>query len=326
MSSIPFPRFHPSRRALRAYARFRRATAGVAAVEFALILPLMLLLYLGSAETTQAVVAARKATLAAQAMSDIATQQYWASSYSATSPTSYLADSNISDMFNAAYLIMQPYSTTATSLSINVSAISFTQYTADSGAGSWARNNVPKASVWIPSLNETASAASSGTLSSSVPGYAAKVRWSVSPATLASNSSSIAGAAALSRSCSNTAAQAASGVTVATAQTPLTPDSNTADAATATTLQSAYYPASGTGGSIILADISYNYAPTFGASVVKYGWSQSTTSYLTTNYTIGSAPRDSNWAANACSGVTSADRWICYHTPTTANPSTCNYN
>ena len=51
----------PSRRVLRLYVKLRRATGGVAAVEFSLLLPLMLMLYLGSAETTQAVMSGRKA-------------------------------------------------------------------------------------------------------------------------------------------------------------------------------------------------------------------------------------------------------------------------
>ena len=48
---------------------------GVAAVEFALILPLMLVLYIGTAELTTGLMANRKMTVVARALSDLVAQE-----------------------------------------------------------------------------------------------------------------------------------------------------------------------------------------------------------------------------------------------------------
>lgn len=51
--------------------RFARAREAVAAVEFALILPIMLTVYLGAIETTQAISVDRKVTLVSAALGDL---------------------------------------------------------------------------------------------------------------------------------------------------------------------------------------------------------------------------------------------------------------
>jgi Flp pilus assembly protein TadG len=55
-------------------ARARRDERGVAAVEFAMLLPLMLTLYIGAVEVSQMVAADRKVTLAARTVADLAAQ------------------------------------------------------------------------------------------------------------------------------------------------------------------------------------------------------------------------------------------------------------
>jgi Flp pilus assembly protein TadG len=55
-------------------ARARRDERGVAAVEFAMLLPLMLTLYIGAVEVAQMVAADRKVTLAARTVADLAAQ------------------------------------------------------------------------------------------------------------------------------------------------------------------------------------------------------------------------------------------------------------
>lgn len=58
----------------RRIADFARDRRGVSAVEFALLLPMMMTLYLGSVETSQGIAANRKVTLAAHTLADLASQ------------------------------------------------------------------------------------------------------------------------------------------------------------------------------------------------------------------------------------------------------------
>lgn len=57
-----------------ALAALRRDSRGVSAVEFALVLPLMVTLFLATVETTQGLQADRKVSLAARALSDLSSQ------------------------------------------------------------------------------------------------------------------------------------------------------------------------------------------------------------------------------------------------------------
>jgi Flp pilus assembly protein TadG len=60
--------------------RFSRDTHGVSAVEFALVLPLMLTLYLGSFEISQAIGASRKVMLVSRTVADLSSQNLTISS------------------------------------------------------------------------------------------------------------------------------------------------------------------------------------------------------------------------------------------------------
>lgn len=91
---------------LRRFARDRR---GVAAVEFALILPVMLLLYYGMVETSQAVLANRRAGYLTTAVGDLVTQQ------------AQVRSSDIDDIFDAGEAVLAPFSTEG--LSIRVTSI-----------------------------------------------------------------------------------------------------------------------------------------------------------------------------------------------------------
>ncbi|MDB5649293.1 MAG: uncharacterized protein JWL62_813 [Hyphomicrobiales bacterium] len=114
MSAVGIARVHGRRRVRRAIAALRRDRRGVAAVEFALILPLMLLMYLGSTEIVQGLMASRKLSIVARALSDLVAQQ------PADSP---LTDTQLNDIFAAATSIMSPFSTTA--LKMTVSSVEF---------------------------------------------------------------------------------------------------------------------------------------------------------------------------------------------------------
>jgi Flp pilus assembly protein TadG len=62
------------RRASRGLHRFARDQRGIAAVEFAMLLPLMMTLYLGGVEVSQAVAIDRKVTLIARTVADLIAQ------------------------------------------------------------------------------------------------------------------------------------------------------------------------------------------------------------------------------------------------------------
>ncbi|MGY6570801.1 MAG: TadE/TadG family type IV pilus assembly protein [Salinarimonas sp.] len=96
--------------ALRRLRAFPLATAGVAAVEFALILPVMLMLYLGMAEVTQGVNINRKLTILSRTVADI------------TSRASDGIDNNaMNDIFAASLAVMAPYD--ASQVSIRLTSV-----------------------------------------------------------------------------------------------------------------------------------------------------------------------------------------------------------
>lgn len=95
-------------------ARWRGDLRGVAAVEFALILPLMLLLYLGSTQIVQSLMASRKLSIVARSLSDLVAQQPAGTN---------LTDTQLNDIFAAASSIMSPFSTA--SLKMTVSSVEF---------------------------------------------------------------------------------------------------------------------------------------------------------------------------------------------------------
>lgn len=87
---------------------FVRAREGVAAVEFAVIFPFMLLLYLGATEITQTVMASRKATLVARSISDLVAQQ----------PTPTINATDIANILTAGAAIMAPFPTTTLRMTV----------------------------------------------------------------------------------------------------------------------------------------------------------------------------------------------------------------
>lgn len=82
-------RFSPS--------RMMRDCAGLAAVEFALIVPLMLLFYLGSVEATNMLTANRRVTATAYTAADLAAQ------------AASLDDADMADIFSASSAILSPF-------------------------------------------------------------------------------------------------------------------------------------------------------------------------------------------------------------------------
>ncbi len=91
-------------------ARFAEDRRGVSAVEFALLAPLMIGLYLSGVEISQGIGIDRKVTLTAGAMANLVAQN------------ATVTDTDIANFFAAASTIMQPYSTTP--MKVTVSCLS----------------------------------------------------------------------------------------------------------------------------------------------------------------------------------------------------------
>ncbi len=90
-------------------ARFRRDVRGVSALEFALIAPVMIAMYLGSAELTMALNADRKVTNATTALADLVTQD------------DLITDAEMDDIYAAGDTIMFPED--PTNLSIRITSV-----------------------------------------------------------------------------------------------------------------------------------------------------------------------------------------------------------
>lgn len=87
------------RKAQQAASRLRSDTRGLSAVEFAVILPMMLVLFFGLVEISNGVAADRKVTLTARALSDLISQAIT------------VTDSDINDSFSASKGVMSPFDT-----------------------------------------------------------------------------------------------------------------------------------------------------------------------------------------------------------------------
>jgi Flp pilus assembly protein TadG len=84
-------------RARRSIRRFLRDKQGVSAVEFAMLLPLMVALYLGGVEVSSAIAIDRKVTLVARTLGDLVAQ------------TTSVTSTDVSNILGASASIVQPY-------------------------------------------------------------------------------------------------------------------------------------------------------------------------------------------------------------------------
>lgn len=90
-----FPPLAPIRRRLQ---RFGRAEGGLAAVEFALVLPVMVTMYLGLVALTMGVNTDRKLTLVSRTLSDLASRS-----------SSVMTSTDLSNILGAATSVFAPY-------------------------------------------------------------------------------------------------------------------------------------------------------------------------------------------------------------------------
>lgn len=100
---------HASSKARAALSALARDTRGVSAVEFALILPVMIVMYTGAVEFSDALTVDRRVSAVASAASDLVAQ------------TETISSSEVDDVFEAARSIMLPYS--ADSISIVLTSV-----------------------------------------------------------------------------------------------------------------------------------------------------------------------------------------------------------
>lgn len=84
--------------------RIARNSEGVSAIEFALILPVMVIMFLGAVEFSHALTVDRRVSAVASAVADL------------TAQTDKITASEVQDMFTAATSIMSPYSSTPISM------------------------------------------------------------------------------------------------------------------------------------------------------------------------------------------------------------------
>jgi Flp pilus assembly protein TadG len=111
--------------------RLRRDEQGVSAVEFAMLLPLMLTMYLGTVEISQGISADRKVTLTTRSVADLVSQ------------VSSINNADMSNSLNAAATVMAPFS--SSNLKVVVSSVTI--------------DSTGKATVaWSDTLNGTARA------------------------------------------------------------------------------------------------------------------------------------------------------------------------
>jgi Flp pilus assembly protein TadG len=92
-----------------------RDQRGVAAIEFALVLPFMLTLYLGVVELSKGYMASQRMTLVARTLADITAQQQQLQ----TGNTTNITDTIMSNIFGASAAIMAPYDQTKLTMTVS---------------------------------------------------------------------------------------------------------------------------------------------------------------------------------------------------------------
>ncbi|MCH4090686.1 TadE/TadG family type IV pilus assembly protein [Acetobacter sp.] len=130
---------------MKSFHAFLRAREGVAAVEFALITPILLIMLIGGTALEEAVVVSRKVTGAAHALADVTTQY------------TSVADSDLTLALQASTLVLEPYPSSSAKMTVSEIMVASN---GQSGTVVWSRalNTDPRtvgASVAIPAGSTT---------------------------------------------------------------------------------------------------------------------------------------------------------------------------
>jgi Flp pilus assembly protein TadG len=110
---------------------------GIAAVEFAMIFPVMLVMFFGTVEFSSGVAVDRKVTLVARTLSDL------------TSQSISVADTDLTNFFAASFAILTPYSSAPTNGTITELHIDPTSLAA---RVQWSKGSAPRASGSIVTI------------------------------------------------------------------------------------------------------------------------------------------------------------------------------
>jgi Flp pilus assembly protein TadG len=113
-------------RLARCLTAFRRDRAGVSALEFAFVLPLMLTIYIGSFEISQGLSAKTKVSQTARTITDLVSRTGLVQS--GPPSTSVITTAQLTDIFNATNTIMSPFTITNAQFVLVVSIINVDQY------------------------------------------------------------------------------------------------------------------------------------------------------------------------------------------------------
>jgi Flp pilus assembly protein TadG len=92
-----------------AAARLLDDSSGIAATEFAVIVPMMLVLFFGTVEFSSGVAVDRKVTLVARTLSDLTSQS---APSTPQSPSAPVTDNSLQNVFTASIAILSPYTAT----------------------------------------------------------------------------------------------------------------------------------------------------------------------------------------------------------------------
>jgi Flp pilus assembly protein TadG len=132
-------------RARRLLCRFHNDKRGVSAVEFAMLLPLMITLYIGGVEVSSAIAVDRKVTLVSRTLGDLVAQ------------STSLNSNDMTNILNAASSVVQPFSSSlikATVSRVDVDANGAAKVVWSKTKNGTAR--APNSSVTLPSALNTA--------------------------------------------------------------------------------------------------------------------------------------------------------------------------
>lgn len=228
--------------------RLRRGRAGVAAVEFALILPLMLVLYFGCVLLAQGLEVARKTQSLSHTLADLTSRQLAGTEISGNcasySSVPCLLDSDIQGIFNASTAVLYPFTGSPN--------MTITQVIFDNVSNTNTECCVAKV-MWSVGLGPSPTLRQCGTLSASLNGV---------------NSSTTVPMGVYPGTYPNGGGDAVTNPTGYSAS-PLVTSNNTTD----------YY--------LIIADVNYTYTPNFGFAPFAWNKTPNTTSSNTTGgYTI----------------------------------------